>query len=332
MLHHKDIFICPACGGVLKVSVENCTIECSECKHSFGCEKGIPMLFWPNKWDSKADVTDIVKSFYEENPFPNYDDIDSIQRLREKAKNYFANFLDNQIPHGVRILEAGCGTGQLSNFLGSTWGRTVFATDICLNSLKLGNEFKEENQIDNVAFFQMNLFKPVFKPESFDFVISNGVLHHTGDPLLGFQSILRLVKKGGFIITGLYNTYGRLTTDIRRFIFNFSGKRFTFLDPYLRSRNLSDWKKHIWFMDQYKNPHEYKHSIGEVLNWFDQCGVEFINSIPKSKAFMSFSPEEKLFELNPRGTLLDHFLVQLGMMLTGGSEGGFFLMIGRKKS
>ena len=51
----------------------------------------------------------------------------------------------------------------------------------------------------------MNLFRPVFKAETFDVVICSGVLHHTSDPLTGFQSISKLVKKGGYIIIGLYN-------------------------------------------------------------------------------------------------------------------------------
>jgi len=329
---NSNLFLCPACGGDLGIS-EDC-FKCVSCGNEFPCDGGIPLLFWPSEWDdSKRDVTDVVNAFYEENPFPGYEDLDSKWSLREKAeKGIFARLLDDQIPHGARILEVGCGTGQLSNFLGMTWGRTVFATDICLNSLKLGEEFKEKERIDNVAFLQMNLFRPVFRPDSFDVVICNGVLHHTSDPFLGFQSISKLVKKSGFIIVGLYNTYGRIPTHIRRFIFRLSGNRFKFLDPRLRDENLSNMRKLIWFRDQYKNPHESKHTIGEVLSWFDQSGVEFINSVPKSTAFDPFSPEEKLFEANLRGTKLDRFFVQLGMLLRGGREGGFFVMIGRKKS
>jgi SAM-dependent methyltransferase len=138
------------------------------------------------------------------------------------------------------VLEAGCGTGQLSNFLGIRAERTVYGTDICLNSLKLGQAFKEKNHLDNVTFLQMNLFKPVFKPETFDIIVSNGVLHHTGDPFLGFQTLSRLVKKGGYIVIGLYNKYGRLTTDFRRFIFKIFPNRFQFLDPRLKDSGLSE--------------------------------------------------------------------------------------------
>ncbi len=66
------------------------------------------------------------RSFYEEAPFPNYDDLDSPESLRLKAeRGVFARLLTEQIPFGSRILECGCGTGQLSNFPGLTWGRAL---------------------------------------------------------------------------------------------------------------------------------------------------------------------------------------------------------------
>jgi SAM-dependent methyltransferase len=327
-----DILCCPACGGGLKISSNFENLQCTECARSFPSAEGVPLLFLPNEWKSEEDVTETVKSFYEETPFPNYDGLDSAWSLRQKAQEgIFANLLDQEIPHGARILEAGCGTGQLSNFLGTSWGRVVFGTDICLNSLKLAQQFREKNQIDNAAFLQMNLFRPAFKPETFDLVISNGVLHHTSNPFLGFQSILKLVKKGGFIIIGLYNKYGRIPTDVRRFIFRLSGNRLQFLDYRVRDARLNAVVKKTWFMDQYKNPHESKHTIAELLKWFDQCDVDFINSIPKPRLLEHLQEGERLFQATPRGGTVDHFLVQLGMLLSGGKEGGFFIGIGRKK-
>ncbi|WP_420643976.1 methyltransferase domain-containing protein [Candidatus Leptofilum sp.] len=331
LLKHIDMLACPKCCSNLEASGTHLELICVQCKHQFTITDGIPQLFWPNEWDGKTDVTEEMKAFYEENPFPSYDNLDSKGSLRTKAeKGIFARLLDDQIPHGSKVLEVGCGTGQLSNFLGMKWGRTVFGADLCLNSLRLGQGFREKNQIDN-AFLQMNLFKPAFKEGSFDFVICNGVLHHTSDPFQGYRSISRLVKKGGFILIGLYHMHSRIPTDIRRFIFNMSGDRFKFLDPRLRNQDIDDHRKHIWFMDQYKNPHESKHTFGEVQKWFDQTGFDFVNSIPKSKAFESFSTNEELFETNPRGTIFDHFIVQAGMLLKGNKEGGFFIMIGRKK-
>jgi 2-polyprenyl-3-methyl-5-hydroxy-6-metoxy-1,4-benzoquinol methylase len=334
LTRNAEILICPACSRNLQLSLE--WARCPSCANVFPCEEEIPLLFWDNEWsESRPDVTEKMKSFYEATPFPNYDDLDSSNTLREKAtRGIFPRLLDEQIRHGARVLEVGCGTGQLSNFLGMTWGRSVIGADVCLNSLKLAQRFREQNHIVNVSFVQMNLFRPVFKAESFDVVVSNGVLHHTSNPFLGFQTIARLVKRGGFIVVGLYNKYSRLTTDLRRVVFRVSGDRFKLLDPRLRDlrgKNANDVRGHTWFMDQYKNPHESKHTIGEVQQWFESSGFEFVHSIPKSTG-EPFAADEKLFELSPKGTKIDHFLVQFGDLLHGGRDGGFFIMIGRRTS
>lgn len=337
-IHHKLLnesidFLCPECSCELEFIKSSNLIFCNNCAINFTIENQISKLFRPNSWSSnKHDVTDIIKSFYEETPFPNYDNIDFSWKLRDKAnQSIFAKMLDDQIPYGSSIIEIGCGTGQLSNYLALTNGRYVFGTDICLNSLKLGQEFKERNQIDRVTFLQMNLFRPVFKPEIFDFVICNGVLHHTSEPFLGFKTIANLLKKGGYIIIGLYNSFGRIPTDVRRLLFNLSDNRFKFFDSRLRDKSISNLKKQIWFMDQYKNPHESKHTFREVLNWFDNNNFEFINSIPKSTPLEYFSSKENLFKKSKRGNNISRFISQMMMPLSGGKEGGFFVMIGRKK-
>src|SRR5690606_17661176 len=130
-------------------------------------------------------------------PFPNYDDIDDVGTLIKKSHDgVFAKMLNEQIPFNIRILEVGTGTGQLSNFLGIAQ-RHVFGVDMTINSLMLAKNFKEKHHLDRVGFYQMNLFRPIFKEKSFPIVICIGVLHHTSDPFGGFQSISRLVADNG---------------------------------------------------------------------------------------------------------------------------------------
>ena len=181
---------CPACDGELALAQTKHSPSCQDCGHEFLSNNGLPLLFWPNEWDVRSDVTQSVKAFYEENSFPNYEDIDSDWSLRDAAKRgIFGRLLDEQTPRNANVLEVGCGTGQLGNFMGMSWGRSVFGADLCINSLSLGHRFKPSHGIDSTAFLQMNLFRPAFRPESFDLVVCNGVLHHTSDPELGFRSI-----------------------------------------------------------------------------------------------------------------------------------------------
>ena len=106
-------------------------------------EEGIPRLFVPtDAADRRRDVTEIVKQFYEKTPFPNYDDLDNRRALLEKARaGLFARLLNEQIPYDARVVEVGCGTGQLTNFL-SIAHRSVLGMDVCLNSLRLAQSFK----------------------------------------------------------------------------------------------------------------------------------------------------------------------------------------------
>lgn len=328
---HVDLFACPGCEAPL--AFEASSLRCSGCGHVFPIDDDVPQLFWPNDdWDAgKRDVTEQVRAFYEETPFPNYDEFDSVASLAAKARQgLFARLLDEQVPPGTRIIECGTGTGQLSSFL-SLANRTVFATDLCMNSLRLGRDFARRHHLARVHFVQMNLFRPAFRPGSFPLVISNGVLHHTSDPFLAFQSISRLVAPGGYLLVGLYHRYGRLITDLRRRLFKLSGDRFQSLDPNLRRGGSSAAKKRAWFADQYKHPHESKHTIGETLRWLDAIDFEFVKSIPISKPFRSFAADEKLFQPEPAGNALERLLVELGMIASGSREGGFFIVIGRRR-
>ncbi len=127
----------------------------------------------------------------------------------EKARDgLYARLLNEQIPYDARVVEVGCGTGQLTNFL-SIAHRTVIGIDACLNSLRLAQKFKTEHGLERATFAQMNLFHPGLRDNFFDYVISNGVLHHTNDARLAFQRISKLAKPGGYVVVGLYNGYSR---------------------------------------------------------------------------------------------------------------------------
>jgi carbamoyltransferase len=302
---------------------------CASCGRAYPLTDGIPQLFFPHDGFAREDdVTERVKAFYEETPFPNYDDHDSVRSLIEKSRRgIYARNLDHSIRYNSTVLEVGCGTGQLTNFLGISCRRVVGA-DLCLNSLRLGEDFRRRHGLNRLRFVQMNLFRPAFLPEQFDVILCNGVLHHTSDPYEGFRGLLPLLKPGGHIVIGLYNTYGRLMTDLRRSVFRLTGGRARWIDPYLRSTKLSREKQRAWFADQYRHPHESKHTIGEVLRWFDECGLDFVRGVPAVRP--GVDDESDLFRPMSRGTALDHFWVQAKQIVTGSAEGGFFIMIGRK--
>jgi carbamoyltransferase len=320
----------PATGDPL--IMDTCCARNARTGGTYPVEEGIPRLFVPTNLDELAgrDVTDLVKQFYEKTPFPNYEDIDTPRALLEKARaGLFARHLNDQIPYDARVVEIGCGTGQLTNFL-SIAHRSAIGIDVCLNSLRLAHRFKSENGLERAAFAQMNLFRPALKDEFFDVVISNGVLHHTGDCRVAFGRIGRLVRPGGHLVVGLYNSYSRSLHYARVRLYRLTGLAGRALDPHFRDTG-SDGRRDAWFQDQYCHPHETAHTIDEVLHWMDEDGFEFVNSIPKPALGPALGERERLFERRPRGTPASRVASQMAALANGYREGGFFIMIGRRR-
>jgi SAM-dependent methyltransferase len=291
-------------------------------------EDGIPRLFVLD--DAREDVTEIVKQFYEKTPFPNYDDLDNQRALVEKARaGRFARLLNDQIPYAAPVLEVGCGTGQLTNFL-SIAHRAVLGVDVCLNSLGLAQRFKEQNGIERASFAQMNLFRPALRDGSFEYVISNGVLHHTADCRGAFRRIGRLVRPGGYLVVGLYSGYSRRLHYARGTIIRWTGSTSAWLDPHFGHMKAAG-KREAWYQDQYCHPHETCHTIDEVLGWMDEDRFDFVNSIPKPRGGAEIGLHEELFAPRDPGSAVSRFMSQIGSMGNGYREGGFFIMIGRRR-
>ncbi|MEX0641313.1 MAG: carbamoyltransferase N-terminal domain-containing protein, partial [Pirellulales bacterium] len=297
---------------------------------SYPIHDGIPRLFTPGGPESNGhDVTDVVREFYETTPFPNYDDLDSLRALLEKARvGTFARLLNEQIPYDSRVLEVGCGTGQLTNFLAIAH-RSVLGVDVCLNSLGLAKKFAEENGIERASFAQMNLFRPALKDGFFDVVISNGVLHHTADCRAAFHRICRLVKPGGFVVVGLYSSYSRQVHYARRAVVRWTGLTSRWLDPQF-GRKTATGQRRAWFQDQYCHPHETCHSLDQVIRWMNETGLEFVNSIPKPTALPPLVPDEELFAPKDPGNRATRMLSQLRNIGSGYREGGFLVAIGKR--
>ena len=284
--------------------------------------KDIPDLFL----EDGNSLTKIQSDFYNDVKFPNYDDVEDFGSLLDKSRrSIFVKKLDEEIPMGSNILEAGCGTGQMS-IVFSRYARQIYGIDLSKGSLIEAKQFINSNDIKSVHLFRMNIFKLFFEENTFDVIISNGVLHHTYNPKLAFSKLVRVLKPGGIIVIGLYHRYGRIIQKIRQSLIKNFGDSFKFLDKRFREK-ISDKKKYAWFLDQYKNPSETTHTYLEVLNWFKVENIEFLSSIP-----FDFNPENKLFQKREAKNRFEIFLneISLAFNLQQISEGGFFVMIGKK--
>jgi SAM-dependent methyltransferase len=279
---------------------------------------------------AKADVrTDAVRRFYERAPFPGYPPRDSLHALRARAeRSAFARLLDRAIPGDARIVEIGCGTGQMSLYLARA-DRVVVAADLTRASLRLGQAAALRFGIERVRFIQTDLRRPAFKPASFDVVFSSGVLHHTPDPRASFAHLASLARPGGLIVLGVYNAFARLPTRVRRVVARLTGFRYVPFDPVLRERRSEPERREAWLRDQYQHPEEHCHTLAEVQRWFLENDVEFVRSYPS--AVFGDEAGDLLAPADDNWTL-EGWLAQFGWMWTLGREGGLFFTIGRRAS
>lgn len=274
-----------------------------------------------------------IKKFYEIDPFPDYNnDDDKLSILKKGDVNFLASRVKKFIGYNKKILEVGSGTCQLSIYFSIGSNNTIFALDSSYESLKKGAQFAKKNNISNVMFINSDLKNDIFFDNYFDFIFCNGVLHHTKDPYNNFVRLISLLKKDQFFVIGLYNRYGRIRTVFRKYFYRLFGKKFLFLfDPYLRiltkdtKKNLS--KINAWINDQYRHPIESTHTISECLLWFKKNNIKFINLFPNLNSNFS----DNIFDEQLEPSFLEKFIIQILMPFQNyGSEGGLFVMIGKK--
>lgn len=282
-----------------------------------------------------------VQKFYKNSPFPSYQENETLADILDKGDS---NLIAKQIKSFLMskkfiVLEAGSGTCQLSSYLAIGSNNIIIAYDGTLESLQEGEKFKLKFGLNNLEFFHGNILNEDFNEEVFDFIWCSGVLHHTHNAYLGFKNLVKILKRDSYIVLGLYNRYGRLRTLIRNLfskIFIFKSLRIFFLknfDPILRKlyKNPDSNKDKInaWLRDQYFHPHETLYSFDEVIGWFKKNNIEYISSIPDAN--LGNNSLQNIFNKRKLPCLVQRLYMQFKMIFTNyGSEGGLFLIIGRK--
>jgi len=312
-----ELIACPACGGGLV------GVTCGSCGAVYAEEDGILRLRAP------ADArTEAVRTFYEAAPFPGYPPRDSLTWLRARAeRSRFAQLLDQAIPGDARIVEVGCGTGQMSLYLARA-DRVVVGADLTLASLRLAEAARRRFGLEAVRFVESDLNRPGLKAGAFDVVYCSGVLHHTPDPRAAFAQVARLARPGGLVVVGLYNAVARLPLRLRRLAARLSGYRWIPFDPVLRDRATEPARREAWLRDQYRHPEEHRHTVGEVLRWFRAEGIDFVRAYPSAQVHDE-APDDLLAPA-PDAWPPERWLAQLGWIGSLGHEGGLFVMVGRR--
>jgi SAM-dependent methyltransferase len=139
-------------------------------------------------------------TFYDEHPFDWVppDPGESIRAVVSPALSDLIETLDSN----SLVFDIGCGPGRVLGFLAR---RGVRCVGIDRSRISVGLAVERYGRPGVVAD---NLHLPVADGTA-DTVISDGVIHHTGDPGAAFAENCRVLKPGGRMYLGVYKPSGR---------------------------------------------------------------------------------------------------------------------------
>ena len=122
--------------------------------------------------------------------------ISIIQAINNEINpNSISQNLDN---NQLKVLIAGCGTGQQILQAQKYKNAQVTAIDLSLSSLAYAQRKINELGIDNVELVEMDILEVSLLEKKFDIVECGGVLHHMDDPSQGLKTLVGVLNPNGF--------------------------------------------------------------------------------------------------------------------------------------
>jgi SAM-dependent methyltransferase len=186
---------CVACAGTLELAREpEPALVCSACATRFAIAGGTPRMLPTGRAPEEAAVAErTAASFaYEWERFGG---------MREEWAKNFADYMRPHTPQslaGKSVLDIGAGSGRHS-FHAAQAGARVVAVD-----LGASIDVARRNLPASVLTVQADAEALPFEPDTFDIVMSIGVLHHLPDTERALRSIARYAKPGGHVHVYLY--------------------------------------------------------------------------------------------------------------------------------
>lgn len=136
---------------------------------------------------------------------------EALKLLRTRLER---NGFDFEFPKGKRALDAGCGGGRYTVALKRLGFKEVVGLDYSKEGIAFAKDRLKASNMEGISFRCGTVLDLPFSDESFDFVFSNGVLHHTADMVKGIRELLRVLKVGGQGFLYLIESPGGIFWDV----------------------------------------------------------------------------------------------------------------------
>lgn len=231
-------------------------------------------VFFLNK--HRLQKENFVKRFY--NLFPFDIDEPGVFSKDKLPTGELPNRFYNDVKKGKIIADIGCGVGRDVGLLFDL-GYDVVGIDQSLDSLKkIRGKYNDVNLVN-----ASNLSLPL-KNSSIDFILSQGVIHHTGDTRRAFNELVRVLKNKGKIYLSVYKIgsryfyiYSLIGGLCRWLYFSLPGGRivihkfimplFYFLDRLISKQKRIYKQSQSLFADYLLQPVATFHTDQEIQSW-----------------------------------------------------------------
>jgi SAM-dependent methyltransferase len=193
--------VCPECGGELGCRVERVegreivdgTLDCIGCRTAFPVRGGVPRIR-PSPLSSRESAT--ATAFGTQ--WKLLGDLTAV--FREEFDSYLHPLTATDLK-GLVVLDAGCGMGKFSVAAAEAGATTVIAVDLS-DAVDVAHAYL--GRFPDAHVVQASIYALPFRPGTFDFAFSIGVLHHLPDPERGFRGIVTFVRSGGRALAWVY--------------------------------------------------------------------------------------------------------------------------------
>jgi SAM-dependent methyltransferase len=188
---------------------------------------------------------------------------------------------------GLRILDAGCGNGLLTNAIAGL-GATVVGVDASSSV----EEAEKRKTLDNVSFMCADLRNLPFG-EEFDLIYSTGVLHHNPSTRDAFLRLARHVKPEGRMYAWVYRPpvglrnrifrireailrpfMSRLPSRLQRVTVQANVSILYPLQKLLGRRSISRAEMVVGTYDSLTPKYAHRHIPQEMASWFHDAGFQ----------------------------------------------------------
>jgi len=215
-----------------------------------------------------------------------YDDAAFLRTVDLFADRFRLNGVSMDFLRGAECLDAGCGSGRYTIAMARLGAAHAVGIDISVRAIREARQRWQRLSLPGeVQFVEGSVIAmPREWSDRFDFVCSNGVVHHTKDPAGGLHEIFRVLKPGGRAYVFVYGAEGlfwELVDVIRALV---APVPMTWADTWLRSQGISPGKI-FNAMDHWYTPIQERLTRRAFEARLRRAGFEALEYLPRAMVY-----------------------------------------------